>query len=250
MNTKEKYFSGCLTGIISTCIFHPIDSLKTRLFYEKNNIGSVKSFYNGLTFNVLTCCFKSMLTFPTQEYFKDKLIEQKFSIYSSELYASICSGLLVGFFSTPINVIKLPLQSDPNKNKIFNIIQINYKNYGLKGFYRGGVGTLLRDVTWNAIYFPLFKYLNENHIDNKILSSISAGSIAMTISYPFDGIRMYRQNNNKNYNFWYGFSKALNFSSPNFKCYTISLLRVPTSMTLSHICYLYINDYLIKNKKS
>jgi hypothetical protein len=101
-----------------------------------------------------------MLVFPTQECLKDLLIQKNINKYNSEFYASIMSGLLVSLVGTPINVIKTPLQSCHN-NKIFPVIKIVYNQYGLKGFYRGGLSTLLRDVSWNSIYFPLYKYINE-----------------------------------------------------------------------------------------
>jgi solute carrier family 25 glutamate transporter 18/22 len=35
-----------------------------------------------------------------------------------------------------------------------------FKEKGLKGLYQGGTATLVRDVSFSAMYFPLFAYFN------------------------------------------------------------------------------------------
>ena len=245
VDTIKKYLSGCLSGIVSTLIFHPVDILRIRLFYEGTSLGKLNTFYNGIGFNLLTGCVKNMFVFPTQEHFKDIFVKKGYGEYKAEFYSSIVSGSLLSLISTPINVVKIPLQSNTINYSPLHIIKDIHKKYGIAGFYRGGGGTFLRDVSWNGVYFPLYKNLNENYIDNKILSSILAGSIAMTVSYPFDGIRLYRQNNNKDYNFWFGFMRSFNLSKGNLQSYGTSILRIPTATTVSHMCYLYLSQYLL-----
>lgn len=243
MDVKNRYLSGSLTGIITTAFFHPIDALRIRLFYTVPNIGSLISFYNGIGFNVATACIKNVLVFPTQECIRDLLLQHGHSKYDAEVNASISCGLLLSVVSAPINVIKIPLQAN-HGNKIFHIAKQIYSNYGFRGFYRGGLATCMRDVLWNGLYFPLFKYTNENHIENKFAASIATGVVAMTVTYPFDGIRLYRQNNRADYNFWHGFKRSFNLSRANLHSYLICLTRVPLGTTLSHMCYLYINQWL------
>jgi Mitochondrial carrier protein len=244
METSKKYLSGCLSGFIATSIFHPIDVLRIRLFFDLKSLGRFPILYHGITFNVLTGCLKNMVVYPTQEYLRDKLIKYQCDKYTSELFGSLGTGISLSLAGTPINVIKIPLQADVQNRTVFFVMKDIYSKYGFRGFYRGGLGTFMRDISWITVYFPLFRYFGENVTENKILASIMAGIPAMTVSYPFDGLRLYRQNNKENYHFWTGFKKSFNLSSGNLKSYMVSLLRVPTMTTFSHMSYLYISQYL------
>lgn len=248
MNNKEKYLSGFLAGGIITALFHPFDVLRVRLFFAGENIGSIGTYYNGLGFNVTAACFKNLFIFPTQEGFRNYLFSKGYSEYQSEVYGSIGSGTLMSLVSTPANVIKIPLQADSQHNKVRTVAKDIYSKYGIRGFFRGQVGTGLRDITWNGLYFTIYKYLHDNYVENKMAASIIASALAMTGSYPFDGIRLYRQNNKENYNFWTGFHRSFNLSSANLKSFSMSLLRIPIATTASHMCYLYISDYLMNKK--
>ena len=105
------------------------------------------------------------------------------------------------------------------------------------------MGTLARDIIWNTIYFPTFYYLKKE-LDNRFISSTIAAAVSLCFSYPFDGIRMYRQNNKSNYNFFYGLKYSLNTSSGNIKSFMTAMIRVPLSISSSHYIYLISNDIL------
>lgn len=72
------------------------------------------------------------------------------------------------------------------------------KKKGISGLYQGGTATLVRDVSFSAMYFPLFAYFNsKGAIDPETKkppfyhtfgSGILAGSIASYIATPLDGI--------------------------------------------------------------
>jgi hypothetical protein len=152
------------------------------------------------------------------------------------------SGLLLSIVSTPINTIKTPLMISANSNTKSIIYHI-YKCHGYNGFYRGWIGTLARDVLWNGLYFPLYSYFN-NYLDNRLYCGILAGCCSVCVTYPFDGIRLYRQNHKDNYNFWHGFRKAFNMSFSNIKSFAICMIRVPLSVAFSHWTYLRTAEFL------
>lgn len=213
----------------------PLDALRTRCFLDTNNF-NLKTLYNGFTFNASTSILKLSITYPTQEFLKTKLpIHQ-------EVLSGILTGILLSFVGTPINAVKVGLMSNVNTNTL-QVSQTIHKLHGMKGFYRGGVGTLLRDVVWNGIYFPAFQKLNTT-IDNRFLASILASAFALCFSYPFDGIRMYRQNYKANYDFWYGFRYSFNLSKANAASFGICMLRVPLLIATSHYIYLLSNDVI------
>src|SRR5689334_7604653 len=63
----QMYWSGMIVGIANAALFHPVDALRIRFFFQKKNLGSSLTFLNGLGFNVVSTAIKQMATFPTQE---------------------------------------------------------------------------------------------------------------------------------------------------------------------------------------
>ena len=236
-----EYISCIISGASSALIFHPIDSLRSRYLFGNKNM-SIRALYNGIMFNTLSTIIKQCATFPTQEFIKKKLANTPMSILQQNLISGLLSGIFLSIVSTPINTIKVPLMISAKSNTP-SVIKNIYSTYGIRGFYRGGASTIARDSIWNTIYFPLFGYTN-NIIDNRFISSIIAGTCSLCVSYPFDGIRMFRQNNKNNYNFWHGFKYAFNTSPENIKSFSVCLIRVPLSIAISHYIYLKSNDIL------
>ncbi len=197
---------------------------------------------NGIAFNTWSIIIKQCATFPTQEFIKRKLENKSMSNLQQNLLSGLFSGMFLSMISTPINTIKIPLMISAKSNT-YSVIKNIYSTYGICGFYRGGASTIARDSIWNTIYFPLFGYTN-NIIDNRFISSMIAGACSLCVSYPFDGIRLFRQNNKNNYNFWHGFKYAFNTSPENIKSFAVCLARVPLSIAISHYIYLKSNDIL------
>lgn len=252
MDVKEKYASGFLSGFLTTAALHPLEVLRARLFFMllqskqgkqgTQSLGSPKSFFNGFVFNTATSCIKHMAMYPTQEYIRDYLLLQGYSKFNAELGSSVGSGVALSFCTTPINVIKVPIQSNPDKSKVVIVVKDVYHNHGLRGFARGGLSTGLRDVTWNVSYFVLFHYLCENYNVNKILASLLAGGVGITLSYPLDNGRLSLQNPKSYYSFWHGFRQSFSLNKINIGSYLTHLIRVPLANTLSHLTYLAINE--------
>lgn len=233
-----KYFSCIVSGIITTAIFQPVDALRTRYFFG-NPTFRLSALYNGFVFNTGTSVLKLSASYPTQEFISERL---PISPLYRESISGLIAGLTLSLVSTPINTIKIPLMANA-QNNVFSVTKQIYSGYGLTGFYRGGIGTLMRDGVWNGIYFPIFYKLNER-LENRFISSTLAGAFALCFSYPFDGIRMYRQNDKQNYNFWYGFKYSFNRSPENLKSFAICMTRVPLYVASSHYIYLFSNDFI------
>ena len=63
----RMYSAGMVVGLANAALFHPIDALRIRFFFQKKQLGSSGSFLNGFGFNILSTAVKQMATFPTQE---------------------------------------------------------------------------------------------------------------------------------------------------------------------------------------
>lgn len=242
-----RYVAGLSAGLTSATIFHPVDTFRIVSFYNTSRIRALsdlvkwnnfKSLYNGIFFNLGATSIKSIVTYPTQDMIRDKLLKYDWPIYKAETGASILTGFLLGIVTTPINAIKVPLQSNSVKGTMRSVIATIYMTHGLKGFYNGGVATFLRDISFNCVYFPTYRYFNRK-TDHKIASSLIAGIASMTVAYPFDGTRLYLQKEGSFFNFWYGFSRSFDRSRMNLASYITSVIRVPLSSTIAHMTYLF-----------
>lgn len=234
----KKYISCIISAVIST-LLQPLDASRMKLFFG-DKMPTIKAAYNGCTFNYITHILKHSASYPTQEYVKNKL-DHLPSFYREPLSGMI-AGAILAIVSTPINVVKVPLITN-QENRAIQLIRQIYKVDGLTGFFKGGIGTLMRDVVWSGVYFPAFYFINKK-IDNRFMSSMLSASLAVCFSYSFDGIRLYKQNNKVNYDFWYGFRKSFNMSVENKQSFLLAILRVPISIACSHYVYLKCNDIL------
>ncbi|KAL6070237.1 mitochondrial ornithine carrier protein [Balamuthia mandrillaris] len=256
----HMYSSGMIVGLANAAVFHPIDSLRIRYFFQKKHLGSSSTFFNGLVFNLVSTAVKQMAVFPTQDVLKRFFQTQGYTPKQSQFYSGFISGVGLGLVASPINVIKVPLQASRQQKRTLQVSREVYEKFGLRGFFRGGLGVVLRDTSWSITYFPLYSYFNR-HLQplfpaasassdpasffssafwHNSTASILAGTVAMAVSYPFDGARLYRQHHKESYAFWYGFLESFKPSASNAKSFTTGLVRVPLATTFCHTLYLFL----------
>lgn len=76
--------------------------------------------------------------------------------------------------TTPMELLKIALQ-DAGRTAVAGQKPVTatevamkvFREKGFKGFFHGGTATLTRDVTFSAIYFPLFAILNAQVVEQK-----------------------------------------------------------------------------------
>jgi hypothetical protein len=253
--TDNLFFSRCMSGmtigIMTAGLFQPIDALRIRSFLNPDKMGSPYSLKNGLAFNMLSSGVKAVVSFPVRERINEKTNKYFKTPVLTEIMASALTGGVLSIIGTPINVIKIRCQNHSGTNlSSFAVGHDIYQKRGLRGFYQGSYATMLRDISWNVVYFPMFDYLVTIY-PNKLFASITSSMIATTIGYPFDGIRLFCQkvNNNVPYNFWVGFKKSFEFSKANRRSFGYALVRVPLATTTTHMGYLYLNKQFEEKKK-
>jgi hypothetical protein len=123
-----------------------------------------------------------------------KKINRGVKQYVSGMY----SGFIVVTIYTPLELIKMRMQSDLNNkyNSISILASDIYKTKGLKGFYKGYAVTLNRDFYSYGSYFYAYFALKEYWERQGTLNSFKmffAGGVAGVVSwvfcYPFDPMK-------------------------------------------------------------
>ena len=130
----------------------------------------------------------------------------------------MAAGSLAGLFqivvTTPMELLKIQLQ-DAGRVQIAGAPKISATSIAMKllrekgifGLYRGTAATMARDVTFSAIYFPLFANLNalgpkrpnsnESVFWASFIAGCIAGSVAAVSVNPIDVIKTRLQTLNR-----------------------------------------------------
>ncbi|CAI9729424.1 mitochondrial glutamate carrier 1-like [Octopus vulgaris] len=225
-----KIINGAIAGIVGvTCVF-PIDLVKTRLqnqqpgpngqlYYKSLFDCGVKTFrnegffgmYRGSGVNLLLITPEKAIKLVGNDFFRHNLKTDSARLpFHRELLAGGGAGMCQIIVTTPMELLKIQLQdagrsgSATSNGTVVRLsatkIALNLlREKGITGLYKGCGATMLRDVTFSAIYFPLFAHLNalgkrregsdQAVFYHSFFSGCAAGCIASFSVNPFDVVK-------------------------------------------------------------
>lgn len=172
--------------------------------------------YRGSAVNILLITPEKAIKLAANDFFRHKLSDP--STGKLTLASEMLSGGAAGFcqivITTPMELLKIQLQdagrtaaASASANSGKNIAKLSatriamdlVKERGIFGLYRGVGATMLRDVAFSVIYFPLFAHLNalgprrpgsnESVFWASFLAGCAAGSTAAFAVNPFDVVK-------------------------------------------------------------
>ncbi|XP_059401944.1 mitochondrial glutamate carrier 1-like [Carassius carassius] len=196
ISLSGKLINGGLAGLIGvTCVF-PIDLAKTRLQNQQNGsrlytsmsdclVKTIRSegyfgMYRGAAVNLTLVTPEKAIKLAANDFFRFHLSKdgQKLTLVR-EMLAGCGAGTCQVIVTTPMEMLKIQLQDagriaaqrklmpqavTPVELKSPTAVQLTrqlLKEKGIAGLYKGLGATLLRDVPFSIIYFPLFANLND-----------------------------------------------------------------------------------------
>ncbi|KAL4233172.1 hypothetical protein ACF0H5_007856 [Mactra antiquata] len=233
-----KIINGSIAGLVGvTCVF-PIDLVKTRLqnqqigptgtpLYNSLFDCAKKTFrnegffgmYRGSGVNLLLITPEKVIKLVGNDLFRHVLKnDQNKLTLPRELLAGAGAGMCQIVITTPMELLKIQLQdagrsarvdmsaagsvaseAKPQRLSATQITIDLVKKKGILGLYQGCGATLLRDVTFSAIYFPLFAHLNAKGkrregsnqavFYHSFASGCIAGCVASFSVNPFDVVK-------------------------------------------------------------
>jgi len=140
-------------------------------------MGGYFGMYRGSAVNILLITPEKAIKLAANDFFRHKLTRPDGSLpVSREMVAGGCAGLCQIVVTTPMELLKIQLQdagrvaaqmkaagqSTAHLPKIsaLSVTKELLATKGIFGLYRGTKATMLRDVSFSMVYFPLFANLN------------------------------------------------------------------------------------------
>ncbi|KAL0968858.1 hypothetical protein UPYG_G00272800 [Umbra pygmaea] len=243
ISLPAKLINGGIAGLIGVSCVFPIDLAKTRLQNQQNGsrlytsmsdclIKTIRSegyfgMYRGSAVNLTLVTPEKAIKLAANDFFRQYLSKdgQKLTLVK-EMLAGCGAGTCQVVMTTPMELLKIQLQDAgrveaqrklmpeavvagavPTKSPTaLHLTRQLLKEKGIAGLYKGLGATLLRDVPFSIIYFPLFANLNnlgKRGVDGpapfyvSFVSGCVAGSTAAVAVNPVDVIKTRIQTMNR-----------------------------------------------------
>ncbi|PVU91605.1 hypothetical protein BB559_004052 [Furculomyces boomerangus] len=226
----ECLIAGGIAGTAVDTVLFPLDTIKTRLQTEAGfrASGGFRGIYSGLFSAVLGSAPSASLFFLCYEYSKSilgKHSKPEYYPFVHMLSASIgeTSACLV---RVPTEVVKQRMQIGQYRTFSSAVSNI-YWSEGALGFFKGYSNTIMREIPFACIQFPMYEYLKTiiHHYRKReampweagIAGSI-AGGIAAAMTTPLDVVKtrvMVSSKNSENGHVYKGLFSSLRYIVKN-----------------------------------
>lgn len=228
LQTAKDLFSGAMGGIAQVLIGQPFDIVKVRLQTTTQYSGALQvatsiyrsegplAFYKGTLTPLLgigACVSIQFGAFhAARRWFEARNagnsgLKTSDLTYSQYFAAGAFAGVSNAALSTPIEHIRIRLQSQPHGDaRLYNgpldcVRKLSAHEGVLRGIYRGSAVTIYREASAYGAWFTAFEYMmnsdaSRNKIDRKDIPAWKiafygglAGEALWLASYPFDVIK-------------------------------------------------------------
>ena len=193
----SSLISGGVAGVAVDTSLFPLDTLKTRLQTKEGfwKSGGFRNIYAGLGPAAAGSAPTAAAFFLSYEGFKmmiDSYLKRnpnaRFHDYRIHMIAASIGEINACLIRVPVENVKQRRQAQSVKhNSSLTVIKDIFKLEGVKGFYRGYSTTVMREIPFSLIQFPIWEKLKKvwkNHQGTEIEAWQSAlcGSFAGGIS--------------------------------------------------------------------
>ncbi|XP_021367536.1 S-adenosylmethionine mitochondrial carrier protein-like [Mizuhopecten yessoensis] len=161
-NFKAALLAGASAGVSVDLSLFPLDTVKTRLQSPQGfwKAGGFRGIYSGLLPVVIGSAPTAALFFCTYELTKTVIQN---SLGENWATASHMMGASLGevsacFLRVPVEVVKQRAQANSNLTSRSILVSV-LKQEGFLGLYRGYFSTVIREMPFSFIQFPIWEHL-------------------------------------------------------------------------------------------
>lgn len=159
--------SGGMAGLVVDVVLFPIDTVKTRLQSEKRfwRAGGFRGIYNGLGPAAVGSVPSAALFFCTYETIKKFLLpyaQEAHHTHMVHMSSAALAEVVACLVRVPVEIAKQRRQvaSAQSQSSATNILLHAYRTEGIcGGVYRGFGATIMREIPFSFIQYPLWEYL-------------------------------------------------------------------------------------------
>lgn len=206
--------AGALAGLAVDLSLYPLDTIKTRLQSASGfrAAGAFSNLYQGVGSIALGSAPSSALFFLAYEFANDHLAQNIGQSFRGHLLATTIGEVASSLLRVPADVVKSRLQIErtsltDESTGLWKAVKKIYKEDSGRhmisrcgSFYAGWLSSLLREIPFGCIQFPLFEHLKEKALGpgqsieelsllTVALCGMIAGSCAGSLTTPLDVIK-------------------------------------------------------------
>jgi len=195
--------SGGVAGLTVDIALYPLDTIKTRLQSAQGFLksGGFRGVYKGLSAAAVGSAPGAALFFCSYETCKSVLRPEASKLPAPVVHmTSACIGEVVAcMVRVPTEVVKQRMQTGMHSS-IGATITSTIEREGIKGLYSGFGITILREIPFSLIQFPLYEHLKQRisiHFKNgspcasheSAMCGSFAGGVAAALTTPLDVLK-------------------------------------------------------------
>ncbi|NWV73499.1 SAMC protein, partial [Dasyornis broadbenti] len=190
--------AGGVAGVCVDLILFPLDTVKTRLQSPQGfrKAGGFRGIYAGVPSTAIGSFPNAAAFFITYENVKSVLPHGSSSYLSpaTHMVAASLGEVVACLIRVPSEVVKQRAQVSPSSGTL-RILSHTLYHEGIQGLYRGYKSTVLREIPFSLVQFPLWESLKDlwswkqGHVVDSWQSAVCgafAGGFAAAVTTPLD----------------------------------------------------------------
>ncbi|XP_056649140.1 S-adenosylmethionine mitochondrial carrier protein homolog [Diorhabda sublineata] len=163
-----SFVGGGVAGLVVDMVLFPLDTIKTRLQAQQGfqRAGGFKGIYKGIGPQAIGSAPQAalfFLTYETVKYYSESLVPN-YAAPGVHMFGAALAEVTACLIRVPMEVVKQRRQTQSNNKSSLKIALSAYKHEGIvKGLYRGFGSTIMREIPFSIIQFPVLEGLKKNY---------------------------------------------------------------------------------------
>ncbi|KHJ78451.1 carrier protein PET8 domain protein [Oesophagostomum dentatum] len=161
---------GAGAGLAVDLGLYPLDTIKTRLQSKQGFLaaGGFRNIYSGMGSVAIGSAPGAALFFMSYRYMNSLFKEENSFVHA---FSASIAEVVACAVRVPTELVKQRLQASSGKRALSDVCREIYRSNRLRGFYRGYLSTVAREIPFSVIEFPLWEFLKSKVAERKVSSA-------------------------------------------------------------------------------